>query len=55
MQGDDAFEFARQILAAAFALAAGELVLARGVGVRHVIDAGQQRAEHLAVGDDAAH
>ena len=27
---------------------------ARSVGVRHVVDAGQQRAEHLAVGDDAA-
>jgi hypothetical protein len=25
------------------------------MGVRHVVDAGQQRAEHLAVGDDAAH
>ncbi len=28
--------------------------LARQMGVRHVVDAGQQRAEHLAVGDDAA-
>jgi hypothetical protein len=28
--------------------------LRRVVGVRHVVDAGQQRAEHLAVGHDAA-
>ncbi len=41
-------------LAAMLGLAAGEGVLAGLVGVRHVVDAGQQRAEHLAVGDDAA-
>jgi hypothetical protein len=31
-------------------LALGEGVLLGSVGVRHVVDAGEQRAEHLAVG-----
>ncbi|MCY1238942.1 hypothetical protein D9M72_517030 [compost metagenome] len=37
-----------------FRFAAGKGVLRRQVRVRHVVDAGQKRAEHLAVGDDAA-
>ena len=53
MQGDDAFQLGRQI-AAMFRLTLGEGVLGRQVGVRHMVDAGQQRAEHLSVGDDAA-
>ena len=38
-----------------FGLAAGEGVVLGRVGVRQVIDIGQQRAELLAVGADAAH
>ncbi len=53
MQRDDALQFGGKI-AAMFRLTAGEGVLARQMRMRHVVDAGQERAEHLAVGDDAA-
>ncbi|CCF20123.1 protein of unknown function [Pseudorhizobium banfieldiae] len=53
MQGDDALQLGGEV-ATMFGLAAGEGILARLMGVRHVVDAGEQRAEHLTVGDDAA-
>ncbi len=53
MQRDDALQLGCDV-AAMFRLAAGEGVLARLMRMRHVVDAGQKRAEHLAVGDDAA-
>ena len=39
---------------AVFRLALGVGVLGQIVRMRQVVDAGEQRAEHLAVGDDAA-
>ena len=53
VQRDDALQLVGE-LRAMLRLAAREGVLGRQVRVRHVVDAGQQRAEHLAVGDDAA-
>ena len=53
MQRDDALQLVGEFRAM-LRLAAREGVLRQIVRVRHVVDAGQQRAEHLAVGDDAA-
>ena len=53
MQRDEALELVGE-MRAPFGLAAREGVLLEVVGVRQVVDAGQHRAEHLAVGDDAA-
>ena len=53
MQRDDALEIVGK-MRAPFGLALGEGLLLAIVGVRQVIDAGKQRAEELAVGDDAA-
>ena len=53
MQRDDALEFVGE-MRAPFRLALGEGLLLAVVGVRQMIDAGQQRAERLAVVDDAA-
>jgi hypothetical protein len=54
VQGDDPLQLVRQF-EAMLGLAPGEGVLAGQMGVRQMVDAGQQRAEHLAVGHDAAH
>ena len=54
MQGDDALEFIGQV-DAVFRLAPGPGIEFEIVGVRQVIDAGQQRPEALAVAADAAH
>ncbi len=54
MQRDDALELVGQ-MRAPFRLAAREGLLRPVVGMRQVIDAGQQAAEELAVGGDAAH
>ena len=53
MQGDDAFERIGEV-AAPFRLALGEGLTLAVVGRRQVIDAGEQRAEELAVVDHAA-
>ncbi len=53
MQGDDALKLVGE-LDAVLRLAAREGVAGGVVGVADVVDAGQQRAEHLAVADDAA-
>ena len=53
VQVDQAFELLGE-MRAIFRLALGEGLLLAVIGVRQVIDAGQQRAEHLAVVDDAA-
>ena len=53
MQRDDALELVGEMRAPVRLALAEGLVLAV-VGVRQVIDAGQQRAEELAVVDDAA-
>ena len=53
VQSDQAFEFVGQ-MAAVFGLAAGVGIASEVVGVRQVIDTGQQWAETLAVGADAA-
>ena len=53
MQRDDAFEFVGE-MRAPFRLALGEGLMLAAIGRRQMIDAGQQRAEELAVVDDAA-
>ena len=53
MNSDDAFEFVGE-MRAILRLALGEGLLFAVIGGRQVIDAGQQRAEHLAVVDHAA-
>jgi hypothetical protein len=53
VQGDDALELVRQ-MRAPFRLALGEGLMLAVVGVGQVVDAGEQRAEELAVVDDAA-
>ncbi len=53
MQRDDALELVGE-MRAPFGLALGEGLLLAVVGVRQVVDAGEQRAEQLAVVDDAA-
>ncbi len=53
MQRHQAVEFVGE-MAAPFRLADGEGLLGAVIGRRQVIDAGDQRAEHLAVADDAA-
>ena len=53
VQRDQAIEFVRKV-PAPFRLADGEGLLGAVIGRRQVIDAGDQRAEHLAVADDAA-
>ena len=54
MQVDQTLHFVGE-MGAIFRLALGEGLLFAIVGVGQVIDAGQERAEHLAVVDDAAH
>ena len=54
MQIDQPFQFVGE-MGAVFRLALGEGLLVAVVGVGEVIDPGQQRSEHLAVVDDAAH
>lgn len=53
MKRDDALEFGGEI-GAVLGLAAAEGVFGWQMRVRKVIDARQQRAEHLAIGDDPA-
>ena len=53
VQRDDALEIVGE-MRAIVRLALGEGLLLAVIGVRQVVDAGQQRAEELAVGDDAA-
>ena len=53
MQRDDALEIVGE-MRAPFRLALGEGLLLAIVGRRQVVDAGEQRAEEFAVGDDAA-
>ena len=53
MQVDHALQFVGE-MRAVFRLALAEGLLLAVIGVRQMIDAGQQRAEHLAVVDDAA-
>ena len=53
VQVDEALQFVGE-MRAVFRLALGEGLLLAVIGVRQMIDAGQQRAEHLAVVDDAA-
>ena len=52
MQRDDALEFVGDVLAP-FGLAAREGLMLAVVGRRHVVDAGKERAEELAVVDDS--
>jgi hypothetical protein len=53
VEGDDALQFIRE-MRAPFGLAFGECLLLAIIGVRQMIDAGEQRAEMFAVIDDAA-
>ena len=53
MQRDEPLQLVGE-LGAVLRLAAREGVAREVVGVADVVDAGEQRAEHLAVGDDAA-
>ena len=53
VQRDDTLKLIRQ-MRAPVRLALGEGLVLAAVGVRQVIDAGQERAEHLAIVDDAA-
>ena len=53
MQGDQALQIIGE-MRAVFRLALAEGLLVAVIGVGQMIDAGQQRAEHLAVVDDAA-
>ena len=53
MQRDDALQVVGEVRAP-FRLALRERLLLAVVGVRQMVDAGQQRAEQLAVVDDAA-
>ena len=53
MQRDDALEIVGEVRAP-FRLALAEGLLLAVVGVRQMIDAGEQRAEEFSVGDDAA-
>ena len=53
MQVDQALELVGE-MRAVFRLALAEGLLLAVIGVGQVIDAGQQRSEHLAVVDDAA-
>ncbi len=53
MQRDDALELVGE-MRAPFRLALGEGLMLAVIGRRQMVDAGKQRAEQLAVGDDAA-
>src|SRR5439155_10188243 len=53
VQVDQPLQFVRE-MRAIFRLAPGEGLLVAVIGVGKMIDAGQERSEHLAVADDAA-